>query len=87
MDICPKDCSRLLKTIVTPILSRLGFFAQRLYAWKHSRVRSKPSGTLINSGEKFHPRHVYSNHLYLNLKHFLLTPFIIDAFPRKIIKK
>ena len=55
---------------------------------ENTRVLNKPPGTLINFGEKFDARHVYSNHLfYLNLKHFLITPFVINAFLRKIIKK
>ena len=50
----------------------------------YSRVRNKLSGTL-NFGEKFHPRHAYSNHpVYLNLKHFPHNAFITDAFLRKI---
>ena len=44
----------------------------------YSRVRNKRLGTLINFGEKFHPRHVHSNHpVYLNLKHFPPTPLLL----------
>ena len=52
----------------------------------YSRVWNKRPGTLINFGEKFHPRQVYCKHpIYLNLKHFPPTPFATDVFLRKII--
>ena len=61
------------------------FFKDRQCVYEYSRVLNKRPGTLINFGEKFHPRHAYSNHpVYLNLKHIPPT-FTTDAFLRKMI--
>ena len=77
-----------LNHCAVPFLSRadvnLSWYDSSSKKCVYSRVRNNRAGMLINFGEKFHPRHVYSSHpSYLNLKHFQCTPFIRDAFLRK----